>query len=304
MAESNSSENLRSYRPYTFSMESPYFYFPAGGKVIKSTPLSGIHFHNSVEIGLCRHPSGWLSMGSCQFPLMDNSAFVIPPYSMHATFQSPPEDREIDYLYYDFSVVHKLLTNKDVSFSSLSFAKSTCSPIHTESDDPILYRLISSIFEKLQSDKASTSYQKFSLLGEMDALTEYLKALRKPTILPEYIQTVVAFINEHFNEPLDFTVAASEMYGLSPEHLRHDFLNYMHLSISEYVRHLRMENACILLLQSRTSVLNIALECGYMSLSAFQEAFHAQFGTSPTAWRKTALKTNKKSVRYLPFNPK
>ena len=62
-------------------------------------------------------------------------------------------------------------------------------------------------------------------------------------------------------------------------------------------RRLRLDRAAWLLLTSRATVLDIALETGWESHETFTRAFRAQFGTTPSAFRKTRGATLPQSLR-------
>jgi AraC-like DNA-binding protein len=53
------------------------------------------------------------------------------------------------------------------------------------------------------------------------------------------------------------------------------------MTISQYLRQLRLERAAELLRAGEHNVTEVALEVGYSSLSHFSQAFHAAFGCCP-----------------------
>lgn len=57
----------------------------------------------------------------------------------------------------------------------------------------------------------------------------------------------------------------------------------------QFTLRLRVDRAAAMLLASRSSILEIALECGFESHEAFCRAFRRRFGMSPSAYRKRGL---------------
>ena len=57
----------------------------------------------------------------------------------------------------------------------------------------------------------------------------------------------------------------------------------------QFTLRLRIDHAAAALVSSRTSILDIALECGFESHEAFCRAFRRRFGLSPSAYRKRGL---------------
>ena len=62
-------------------------------------------------------------------------------------------------------------------------------------------------------------------------------------------------------------------------------------------RRLRLDRAAWLLLTSRATVLDIALETGWESHETFTRAFRTRFGVTPSCFRKTRGATLPRSIR-------
>jgi transcriptional regulator GlxA family with amidase domain len=63
-----------------------------------------------------------------------------------------------------------------------------------------------------------------------------------------------------------------------------------------YQRRLRLDRGAWLLLTSRTTILDIALETGWESHEAFGRAFRARFQVTPSAFRKDRGRTLPRSI--------
>jgi AraC family transcriptional regulator of adaptative response / methylphosphotriester-DNA alkyltransferase methyltransferase len=74
--------------------------------------------------------------------------------------------------------------------------------------------------------------------------------------------------------------------GISQNHLIHLFRQQFHMTPVEYINTLRVEKARQMLLSTDTNILNIALLCGFGSLSTFYEFFKKQVGLPPNEYRK------------------
>jgi AraC family transcriptional regulator len=62
-------------------------------------------------------------------------------------------------------------------------------------------------------------------------------------------------------------------------------------------RRVRMDRAAWLLLTTHATVLDVALETGWESHEVFTRAFRAQFGTTPSAFRKDRGRSLPQSLR-------
>jgi AraC family cel operon transcriptional repressor len=76
-----------------------------------------------------------------------------------------------------------------------------------------------------------------------------------------------------------------EMSGRSQEHLCRVLRSRLRQSPTELVNAARLDQATRLLKTSQRSVTDIALDCGYQSLSYFYRRFRKRFGCSPRQYR-------------------
>src|SRR5262249_26164570 len=76
--------------------------------------------------------------------------------------------------------------------------------------------------------------------------------------------------------------------GLSPYHFLRTFEQVTGITPHQYVRRMRLRKAAARLKNERTRVLDVAMDCGFGDVSAFNRAFHSEFGTNPRAFRRLA----------------
>ena len=74
--------------------------------------------------------------------------------------------------------------------------------------------------------------------------------------------------------------------GISQNHLIYLFRQQFHVTPTEYVNQLRIKKAMLLLINTDMNILNIALSCGFGSLSNFYEFFKRQARLTPSKYRK------------------
>jgi len=104
--------------------------------------------------------------------------------------------------------------------------------------------------------------------------------------LPEHhlIQTLHKYIKLHLHEPLTPSILAN-LLRLSPRQLNRILQKHTGLSAMEYVLHLRMEVAQLLLKNSSQSIQEIAQLVGYSQLPHFSNTFRHHIGISPMQFR-------------------
>ena len=92
-----------------------------------------------------------------------------------------------------------------------------------------------------------------------------------------------AFLETHFDEALDLPAIATAV-GCSSFYLSRTFSATVGMTISQYVRKLRIEKAAELLVTGRYNVSEAAVEVGYQSLSHFSKAFQQVKGCLPSKY--------------------
>ncbi len=96
------------------------------------------------------------------------------------------------------------------------------------------------------------------------------------------IESVVSYINEHYQEDLTLEML-SRRFFLTEAHLSHLFRRYAHLSVHRYITAKRMMLARTLLAQG-TPPQEVCSRCGYRDYSSFYRAFTRAEGLSPRCY--------------------
>ncbi|MGV1789880.1 AraC family transcriptional regulator [Rhizobium sp. A37_96] len=99
------------------------------------------------------------------------------------------------------------------------------------------------------------------------------------------IGKAIWYIESHFASEISLDEIAG-IAGLSRFHLSRVFGMTTGHSISSYIRSRRLSGAALALVDSSSSILQVALDAGYGSHEAFTRAFREQFGITPESLRK------------------
>jgi AraC family transcriptional regulator len=78
----------------------------------------------------------------------------------------------------------------------------------------------------------------------------------------------------------------AEFTGFSRFHLARLFREATEETLDGFLRRMRLERAAFTLLTTQSSVLEVAVECGYASSEAFARAFRSAYGLLPTHYRR------------------
>lgn len=96
----------------------------------------------------------------------------------------------------------------------------------------------------------------------------------------QHTNNVVALMKNNLEEPL-LQDELSSLAGISTRHMQRLFRLHFGQSPMEYYLVLRLERARQLLRQSKLTILEIALACGFSSPSSFSRSYRKQFGYPP-----------------------
>lgn len=101
----------------------------------------------------------------------------------------------------------------------------------------------------------------------------------------ERMRAVHAYVLNNFKGDIQLEEAAS-LANLSPTSFSRYFKARANKTFSDFVAELRIGLACKLLLNGDTSIVQIAYECGYKTLSNFNRKFKELIGISPLKYKK------------------
>jgi len=115
-----------------------------------------------------------------------------------------------------------------------------------------------------------------------------LVSLGRLQVMEPRVAAAIRIMEDHLDEPIS-TQAIAQSLQISVRLLEVLFKSALQFSPGHYYRHLRLQAARRLIIETRLSFLEIGLRTGFSSLSAFSRAFKNQFGQCPGLWRKTVI---------------
>lgn len=101
------------------------------------------------------------------------------------------------------------------------------------------------------------------------------------------------YIMNNYNQPISLKSLADTLY-LSEGYLSRYFKKIYNMSFSAYLRQVRLSHAMSELMYTDKSILQIALDNGFSSISFFNKVFKEEYGKSPSHIRNSAKEMEKK----------
>lgn len=151
-------------------------------------------------------------------------------------------------------------------------------------------QLADELIENLQNARGRAEDYRFWSLQLLYLLCRgSLTPLEKKRYLTRGQRMIVVRVEELISSDLKCHYTAEELaksYKISPSSLKKYFEQVHGMPISEYLRQKRMELACRMLSETKSSVADIAAEAGYSNQGKFSSAFKRYTGKTPLEYRR------------------
>jgi AraC-like DNA-binding protein len=104
----------------------------------------------------------------------------------------------------------------------------------------------------------------------------------------EKIRKIMAFIETNYRNPID-EVSLALKFGYTPTYFSKMFKKYSDMSYKEFITKTRLSAAKQLLLSTDSTILDIAMDCGFSDVRGLIQAFKKYENTTPTIYRRESL---------------
>ncbi len=128
----------------------------------------------------------------------------------------------------------------------------------------------------------------FSRGGEVIGVMGTIQKVDSPRQLAmsdRELAAVLRYVHEHYAEPIAIPQLA-RMVDFSVRHFERWFKERLRTTPRQYITKVRIFQACEELRTRRSSISDIALDCGFYDQSALTRAFHRQMGITPQTYRR------------------
>ncbi len=150
--------------------------------------------------------------------------------------------------------------------------------------------IVSGLFLKLYNE--FIKYDEFSSLMIEGFIFEIIATLNRlhhsnktDYKCPQWITKVTDLLHDEFYNDLNLNDIAL-LVNVHPVYLSRAFKKYKKISIGEYLRKIRIDNACLKLSNTDSPITEIALDCGFSDQSHFTKNFKSQIGLTPLQFKK------------------
>ena len=243
-------------------------------------PITGLHNHNVLELGVCLRGNGIFIIGSSIHPYEKGDMIAIGPGVYHRA-KSGIGTKDFWHFFY----FHPAEWCIEESLQGVQ-------KLIKQSEAPHLHSLMQILSDEIQGKKYA--YQK-SIAGLLQSICVCLSRLKDQSNSPPQSLSPSPGMDKRIAKAIDLITSAKERHFrirelakkccLSESHFRHIFKQLVGMSPKQFQTKLKINMAMDLLQSGKTSVLDISYKCGFESLSSFNRHFKNQTGLSPLQWR-------------------
>lgn len=291
------------YREYKFTDDFP-FLLMHGTQI--STQVDFIHFHNCIEIALLEKGAMTWNLENKIYELKPGDICFLPPFFTHASFFPPQETDDVlcHYIFFNPEEFLKPLYPNGLPqdffwYRYTDFSKILPGNLHVQ--EKILLQNIVKEFSA-QKDYCRPIVmgliQNFMILLCRNYRNNPVSSSRNSAL--SQLFPAISYMNrEYYTNTEPETLA--QLCGLSTSQFLEKFRDCFHQTPRQYLNVIRIRKACQLLTSTEETILDIALQTGFTSLSSFNRHFLQLMGRSPLAFRNEKRAIIKKDWKYAPY---
>lgn len=248
-----------------------------------------IHWHDEMEIIYVRKGRLLVHIEEEEYILTSGQVLIVNTRQLHLMVI---EDMSVDYDTLLFSLelisfqADDLLEQtifRPLRNGQLIFPNRVCEQVLTTENLALLEEIVAINKQKRNLYQMETRVLLLRFLLEVLRNTTLIKTGNNTG--DDIQRQMLEYIRIHYKEGVSLA-DLSEEFHLSSKYLSRYFKEKFHLTFSEYVDHLRMSQAKELLENTNMNITEIAMECGFSSVSFFIRRFTGKNGCSPHKWRK------------------
>ena len=247
------------------------------------------HFHTRFEISLITKGSGRYLTDKASYPLSVGDVMVFPSNEVHSISEAGEEGLEFINLQFEPIYIqgksYDSLSEKHLNFC---FSRSEDFKNRIEAESAVriaeLFSLIEGEFRR-KTDEYPLAVKSYLNLIIIELIRNHNYCAEADTTRIRDVIKVMKHIDAHISEPLTLSSLA-ELGGMTPNYFSAIFKRLNGISLWDYITSRRVEQAIRLISSGEAStLLEIALSCGFNNTANFNKAFKKQTGVTPSYLR-------------------
>lgn len=254
--------------------------------------ISQLHIHDGLEIGYCQEGAGTLHVGSKILPFHAGVVTVITDHEYHRSRSSPGTTSRWAWFFLNPPRLLVPHATPQLVWESERFSGPHFKNVLTAAEYPKIVTLAQQLISeaRLNDGLVRTNLRALCLLllnnlhREFPRRTDEVHMDHSASALAR-IAPALQLISSRFDEPLTIPELASSC-AMGVRNFQLQFTKLMGCSPQSHLLQSRIQAATALLHEGNRTITEIALSCGFHTLSSFNRAFQAIQHTSPREYRR------------------
>ena len=265
--------------------------FPITRPVFK-TPPALAHVHNCFEIGLCRSGAGIFIIADKMFSCSAGDAIFINNREFHALRNASPLNSDWKFINLDpAALLAGWVMPSEPALDVYKLSGRAFANIVHEKDNPDIVFMVRKLVDELEQEKPGYQSLVRSLLWGLLVMLQRLVPEDNPGSANtpaeiERIYPAMQYISSHYFCTVDIEKLAG-LCHCSLSTFRRIFKRSLGCLPLEYVNNVRLKAAAAMLAATDNSILEIALNSGFPTLSNFNRQFKTKFKCTPGQYRQS-----------------
>ncbi len=254
-----------------------------------------LHFHNLLEIGVCREGKGVMLFEDEHVPYRPGMISLVPANYPHGTAGEKGTESYWEYLFLNLNKAVRDMYPDDVLFQQKLLDQINRRAFLVEEGEVQgMADVTHAIFEESQKKKDALNRE--CIIGLAMILIVQLARvdIEAPVLVSsgmhrrsglDQVRPALDYIMAHYSAPMKIADLAASCH-MSESHFRRLFEENIGMSPVEYINRVRIWRACELIRRTSSSMEEIAMKVGFTTTSTFNRNFKRLTGTSPYQWKK------------------
>ena len=254
-----------------------------------------VHWHDELEIIYVKSGLLTVSISGESYIGKAGDAFVVSPGNLHLMGS---QTGTVDYFTFLFPLKYISFRTDDMLddklLEPLNNGQLMISPRVKDSAKELCEQLI----DIYMADNDETESKITALIKTKIILLQFILEMWKKGFVIEndtsgrniVEKEMVSYIQQNFTGKISLKEFGKQFH-LSEKYISRYFKEHFHITLSQYITYLRLENAKQLLQDTDLSVTETAMQSGYQNVSYFIRSFKKTYGISPLKYRNSGILT-------------
>ena len=249
---------------------------------ISKDPISFLHSHNVLELGICMKGSGIFIIEKTIHAYEAGDMIFIGPKVYHRAKSSRGMDDLWHFIYFD-----------PATWGFPDYPE-TIGTVVGKQNEPVLHNLLMALYEEMRELRLN---RKEIIKGLVFSISAWIQRLASVDVDAGFTHPNVHLpgLDNRILKAIDLMITAegyqhsipelAENSCLSESQFRNLFRSQVGMSPKNFQMRLVMKIAMNMLREDRLRIIDIAQECGFSSLSSFNRQFKMETGLAPQQWK-------------------